>query len=389
MALLCTFYCKVAVADTFYPFVSVATGHEDNLFRLPDDQLQQFDGGADTYRSVIGGLKFERPVSRQVFSGTAYLTSQKYDHNTQLDYLGKDLSGQWHWFVAQHFEGHFGGSYSQTLAPFADFHSTQRNLRVSKFQYADGTWRFHPSWRWVTSYTKYQYDFDLLSQRGSNRNEDALTSGIDYLAHSGSSIGVQLRHINGSYPYLQSISGGLSGNGYVQDEAKLNVVWLATGTTQVIFLGGYARRQESDAGGRGNAGTNARLIANWGLTGKIRLSAQTWREFSAIDGALIDSALASGVSGLATWDVSAKVQATANVKREDRKFIPFSGATVVLSNGSYKDTSDTASVGLVYQPLRSLTVRLNAFREQRDGSAAAGTTSYKANGASLSVTQQF
>lgn len=389
MAVIGASFCMPALADTFFPFISAGIGHEDNLFRVPDEQLRQFDGGADTYRNVIGGLKFEWPVSRQVFSGTAYLTSQKYDRNSQLDYLGKDIDAQWHWFVAQHFEGHVGGTYSQALAPFSEFHSTERNLRVSKMQFVDGTWRFHPSWRWVNSYSKSEYDFDLISQRGNNRTEDVLTSGIDYLAHSGSSIGVQLRQLKGAYPYQQSISLGLSGNGYLQNEAKLNVVWLATGSTQVIFLGGYVRREENDVGGRGNDGTNARLIANWALTGKMKLSGQGWREFSAIDGALIDSALSSGASVLATWDVSGKVQATGTVKREERKFTPFSGASVVLPSSSYKDTTNTASVGLTYQPLRNLIVKLNAYREQRSGSLAAGTLSYKANGASLSVTQQF
>lgn len=377
-----------ACAETFQPFVSAGIYHDDNLLRLSDDQTE-FGSTADTYRSVTGGVLLTRPIGRQTLSGGASVTSVKFDRFSELDYLGKNLNGEWHWLFTTRFEGHIGGTYTRLLAPFADFHSYQRNLRVTRKKYADGTWRFHPSWQWRAGYTKYEYAYEEPSQRVNDRTEEYTTAGIDYLASSGSTIGLQFRRLKGKYPYGQAAGIGSFGNNYTQDEAKANIMWLATGQTQVLFLGGWVQRKLDSGAGNTDSGTNARLIVNWTPAVRLKLVGQAWREFTAIEGALIDSALNTGASADATWDFSEKIQPTANLKYERRKFTPASGAVLSLSSGLFSDSSTSATVGVAYKPLRNLTLKLNAFRERRSGSVAAGTTSYTANGASISVSQQF
>lgn len=389
VALAFLLFSAPAWSDTLQRLVSVSINHDDNLFRLSDERLRLLNGGADSYRSVVGGLNFKRPVGRQLFSGVVKFSPVKFDHNSQLDYISKDLSGEWHWFLGAHVEGHIGGSYAQVLAPFADFHSDQRNLRVTKRQFADGTWRFHPSWQLRTGYTKERYTYDLLSQRVNARTEESLMTSMDYLAPSGSTIGFQWRRLNGSYPYRQSPGAGFFDNGYVQDEAKANIVWLATGITQVIFLGGWVQRKQNSYAGRVDRGTNARLIVNWAPVGRLKLVGQAWREFAAIEGALVDSGLNTGLSVETTWDFSGKIQSVVNLKRESRKFNRFSGAGALLPSAFLGDSTNIASVSVVYKPLRSLTLKVSAFRERRAGSVAAGTNSYKANGASLNASVQF
>jgi hypothetical protein len=166
-------------------------------------------------------------------------------------------------------------------------------------------------------------------------------------------------------------------------------MWLATGQTQVLFFGGWVQRKQIGRADRIDSGTNARLIVNWTPSGRVKLVGQGWREFSAIEGALVDSALTTGSSAEATWDFSEKIQVVTNLKHETRNFTPSSGVAVSLPSGLLRDSSNAASVGLAYKPLRSLTLKISAFREQRSGSAAAGTTSYRATGASLNVSQQF
>jgi hypothetical protein len=260
---------------------------------------------------------------------------------------------------------------------------------VTKRQYADGNWRFHPSWQLRTGYTKDKYTYDRVSERGNDRIEEAGTAGVDYLAASGSTIGFQYRRLKGSYPYQQSLGAGFLDNGYVQQEGKINILWMATGSTQVVFLGGWVQRKHNFDADRDDTGTNERLIVNWTPVERVKLVAQAWREFAAIDGALLDSALNTGASAGATWDFSAKIQAVANLKHEKREFTPSSGAGMLLPSALLSDSSNLASVGLVYKPLRSLTLQASAFRDRRSGSAAAGTNSYKANGASFNASVQF
>lgn len=386
---VCYLFGTPAWSATLSPFVSANVEHDDNLFRYSENQLRQLDDGADTFRTVTAGLKLNRTISRQIFTGVADFSSVKFDRNNQLDYVGKDFKGDWNWFVAKHFEGHIGGAYTKTLASFADFHSDQGNLFVTKKQYVDGSWRFHPSWRWVNSYNQDQYFYDSVSQRINNRTEDQTATGVDYLARSGSTIGIQLRKLKGAYPNLQSSSTGFFANNYVQNEAKLNALWLVTGTTQILFLGGWAQRKQTGAIERVNSGTNARLIVNGTAAGRMQFSAQAFREFAAIDGALIDTALVSGESAVATWDFSAKIQALIDLRHETRQFTPFSGTSAALASTISSDKSGRSSIGLIYKPLRTLTFKVTGFQEQRTGSVAAGTNSYKDKGATFSVTQQF
>ena len=387
VALVCSLSSTPAVSGTLQPFVSAAVEHDDNLFRASDDDAAR----GDTYRSAGGGVRFERPVSRQVITAFADFSSVKFDRNSQLDYLRKDLRGDWHWFVASHFDGHIGGYYRQELASFADFDVVQRNLRVSKKRYADGRWRFHPSWQLRGEVSKEEYAYELASQRASDRTEDSWVAGVDYLARSGSTAGFQLRRLEGKYPnWLTAGNTGMLINGYDQDEAKLNVLWLATGSTQLLFLGGWVQRKQMGQSTRDDSGTNARLIVNYTPAGRMKVTGQAWREFAAIDGALIGSALANGASALVTWEFSAKIQGEVDVRHEEREFKPFGGAAQPVAAADLaSDSRDTRSVALVYKPLRNITIKARAFQEQRSGSLAAGTNSYKANGASINATLQF
>lgn len=388
---ICLTISMPAFSETFTPFVSAGIEHDDNIFRVPTPRSAQTNGGADTFSTMSGGLRFIRPISRQIITGVAEISSIKYDQNFRLDHTRKDLRGDWHWFVAARLEGHVGGRYVQELAPFADFDIVGRNLRTNKRYYVDGSWRFHPSWQWRTGYTKDEYSYDLTSQRTNDRTEEFLTSGMDFLASSGSTVGLQLRRLEGSYP--RSREGGgkdFLENGYIQDEAKINVLWLVTGSTQLLFLGGWVQRNQRSDADRVRRGANARMIANWTPTGRIKLVGQAWREFSAIDGALTDSALSKGASAVVTWDLSGKIQAVVNLKHETRQFTPYSGGPSVLTvSARTSDNSNLLSAGLIYRPIRGVTLKASAFSDQRSGSVVAGTKSYKANGAVFNVSLEF
>jgi hypothetical protein len=116
------------------------------------------------------------------------------------------------------------------------------------------------------------------------------------------------------------------------------------------------------------------------------LSAETWREFSAVESIVVNNSVNKGSSVNASWDISAKVQANAGFKREKRKFerMPY-----VTFDGDPSDTTRSTSVGLVYQPWRKVQLSVTGFKDRRTGTPLAGTGSYRAKGASLLATVQF
>ena len=90
-----------------------------------------------------------------------------------------------------------------------------------------------------------------------------------------------------------------------------------------------------------------------------------------------------------SWDVTPKIQATAALRHEKRDFSPFQASTVTLPASLLSDSTRTMSAGAIYRPLRNVSLQASVFRDRRSGSAAVGTNTFKANGASVNVTVQF
>ncbi|MYM83996.1 outer membrane beta-barrel protein [Duganella sp. FT50W] len=374
-----------AFSDTVKPFVALGYTHDDNLLRLEDGQ--QLDGGrADNIRQSQAGVSVEWPLGRQVLVGSAKVSKVSFDHFSQLDYTGQDYQGTWNWVVGNHLNGHLGASYAQTIAPFTDFHSNERNLKTQKRGFADIFWRFHPSWQVHAGYVNDQYDYDLASQRFNTRTEKASDAGVDFLATSGSTVGLVARRLNGHYPYANQSGPVVRESGYTQDELKLKVLWRASGLTEVQFLGGRVKRRHDLGAERDVSGTNARLTVQWTPRERLRWSAAVWREFTAVESSILNYALSKGGSVNATWDLSAKVALTASARRERRDF---NGLLASVLPISYDDDSRTLGAGVSYAPTRTSQLSLQYNRETRDPSNRLFSSGYRANSVSFNASLQF
>lgn len=381
-------YCGAATAeisDTIHPFVAVGYTYDDNLLRLPDNQpvAQQ---RSDRATQAQAGVLVDRPIGRQRLSATAKVSRVTFDHYTQLDYNGKDFKGDLAWQLGNHLSGNLGGSYVETLTPFSDYNSDQRNLRTSRREYIKGEWRFHPSWQVRSGFTRNRHEYELLAQRVNNRTEDLAEVGFDYLDKSGSRAGLVLRQLKGEYLNPRRINGVALDDNYTQDELKASVSWRFSGITYIEVLAGYARRKHDFFSGRDSSGANGRASVNWAPLGKVKFRAEVWREFAAVESFIVSNSLNKGGSVSATWDVTSKVQGTASVRRETRQFeqLPTIGFT-----GNPNDRATSAQLGLSYAPTLHSQIGVSAFRERRDGSRLAGTNDYRSNGMSINASVQF
>lgn len=375
-----------AFSDTIAPFVATSYSYDDNLFRL-DDNSPGFNGQrSDTSRQVQAGFLFNRPIGRQVLTGQAKWSRVYFDHFDQLDYSGKDFLADLEWHIANHLDGHVGISYGQTLTPFSDLQTTDRNLRVIRREYANGGWRFHPSWRVRGGFSRERYSYDSIAQRISNRQEDATELGLDYLPASESRIGVQLRHVKGRYPNRANLAAFGVEQGYEQDEIKANVFWRFSGITQAQLLAGWVKRKNELFSGRDASGANGRLIVYWAPLGKVRFTGSLWHEFASVENSLISSSLNNGASIAAAWDVSAKVRVDAQLRHEKRDF---SAAQGLVLPRDVSDKTRSTSVGVTYAPRPNIQLGVNAFHNTRNGAPIINTGSYRAKGLSFSASAQF
>jgi exopolysaccharide biosynthesis operon protein EpsL len=278
-----------------------------------------------------------------------------------------------------------GTSYVKALAPFVNFHGRERNLRAERRQFADAGYLLHPSWRLRAGVSRSSLEHELISQQGLDRVEQMSELGLDYLARSGSTVGTQLRHTSGRYPFPQQQGGVAVNNSYEQDEVKIKVSWLATGKTQLQFLGGPVRRKHEAFAARDYSGVNARLQANWQASSKVGVAAGAWREIGAIDDITASYTLNQGVNLGATWNASDKVRADVLLKHETSQY----SGMVGLPEGQpgREDRVDNAVLKLQYRATTHLRLGAQAYRTKRRSTLPGN--SYPGSGLQLSLKYEF
>ncbi|WGG49150.1 XrtB/PEP-CTERM-associated polysaccharide biosynthesis outer membrane protein EpsL [Rugamonas sp. DEMB1] len=371
-----------ALSDTIQPYVGLTYTHDDNLLRLRDDAAGQ---RSDAVRSVVFGFSAERPIGRQRLKASARVTRVDYDHFSQFNYNGKDAAASLDWVLGNHLSGSLGASYGQSLMSFTDFHTTERNLRSQRSEFADGGWTFYPRWRARGRVGRDKFDYELRSQQSLNRTVDSELLGLDYLAGSGSTIGLQLRHEQGRYDLPQFFGGASVRQDYRQDEVKLKVFWQLGGVTQLEFLGGHASRKHDQFSISDASGLNARATLIWSPTATLRLTGSAWRDFSPFEGQIISYSTDKGASVDADWNVSAKVQLHGQLRRVRREL---GGASPLSAVVGARDSNLSTLVGVSYAPRRNIQLGLSLFRERRSADSAF-SSDYHANGATARANLQF
>ena len=384
-AWLCCGAVQAQISDTIHPIAVIGYTYDDNLLRLADN-VAPGEQRSDRMKSAQAGLLFDRQISRQRLTGRAKVSRVTFEHFDQLDYNGKDFAADWAWQLGNHLNGNVGGTYVETLTSFTDYHSDERNVRTQSSRYGNAAWRFHPSWQVRGSFVRNKFEYELPAQRLNNRTEDVSEAGTDFMAASGSRFGIVARRLEGKYDTPRVVNGQRLDDDYVQDELKANVYWLASGITQVQLLAGYAKRKHDRFTSRDSSGANGRVTVNWAPLGKVRFTAGAWREFAAVESSIITNSLNKGFSVGATWDISAKVQASATARREKRQF---EQTSAVIFTGDGDDKLEGNTVTLVWAPLRSVQLSASGFLDKRTGSRLIGSSDYRAKGVSLNASLQF
>jgi exopolysaccharide biosynthesis operon protein EpsL len=378
-------FSQAATGKSWQVYGGLGYGHDDNLLRVPDGTPAFDNQYGDSWYQLDAGLLFDHTYSRQRFNAEARFSKLKFDHFSQLDYHGEDLKGKWNWQLGNHLEGALGAEYNQTLAPYTDFRSDQRNLRQQHRLFADGAWRFHPSYRLRAAAAKDKYSYDLVEQSVNDRTENSYEVGADYLPKSGSEFGVVLRTLKGEYPNPRVFNGQLLNIDYDQDEVKARVLWLATGTTTVHVLAGWTRRRQP-ALGDDTTGFNGRVSADYKPSGVVSYTAALWRDFAPIESTTISYSLNKGVSLAVVWDASAVIRVEASAVYEQRNYNPRLAA---VASGDLDDSLRSASLRATWAPRRALQLSAALAHQSRSGSAFLGTGSFDSTSIVLNAIAQF
>ncbi|KQQ88853.1 XrtB/PEP-CTERM-associated polysaccharide biosynthesis outer membrane protein EpsL [Massilia sp. Leaf139] len=364
----------------------VGWARDDNLLRIPEN-APAFDGRrADSWVTYEFGAVLDKPIRRQRLVAVAKLSKVKFDHFRQLDYDGRDLQATWHWQLGNRFSGQLGGAYTQTLAPYTDFPSDERNLRKQRNAFFEGAWKLHPRWEARTRLVRDRFDYELSAQSFNDRTEEVVELEGRYLARSGSTVGLVLRRIDGSYPNRRPFGQGLLTDDFKQEELKARVDWKAGGSLPVQGLAGYARRSQPSFGTGRTSGANGRVTLLYEPAGKLAWRGSLWRDFAPLESSVVSYTLNKGISLGATWNASAKIRVEADAVRERRNYNPRAGFN---ASGGLDDTLRSASIKASWAVKRKLTLSAALLRQSRSGSPVLGIGNFKANTVAVNASLQF
>jgi exopolysaccharide biosynthesis operon protein EpsL len=372
--------------DALHVYGGVAYGHDDNLFRIADDQPAVDNKRADSWWTREGGLIFDKMYSRQRITLVAKLSKTSFDHFKQLDYDGKDLQANWDWQLGNHLEGKLGTTYEQVLAPYTDFSSSERNLRQTRSEYAEGAWRFHSAWRVRTAFQRDKYTYEAESNRYNNRTEDTTELELDYLPRSGSTVGLVARKVKGKYPYPRPVGPNTFNDSFTQDELKARVKWLASGSTTIDALVGYTRREQASFGPGKTSGVAGKINATYQPRGKMTYTASVWRDFAPLESTLVSYTLNKGASVGAEWAATGKIKVNADAIYERRNY---AARNDFAGSDNLQDSIRTATLRATWQVRPAVQVQAGVAHQVRSGSVTLGTGSYTSNSVTLTANAQF
>jgi len=345
------------------PYAAFDIGHDSNVLRLPNITGSQAIGAgsslSDTWQKIAAGFALDEKFSEQRLLADVDVAKWDFDRLEQLDHYDKNADVIWKWHTAENFDGNLGATYQEALAPYIDFHLLERNLRTQESEFADGSWLFDPRWRVRAGYTSFHVIYDLASQKPEDRTEERAELGFDYIALSGSNVGVQLRHITAYFPTPQQVGAVTVGNNYAQDEVKAKIDWVFSAITQFHFLGGWVRRRYDEFDVRDYSGPNARLSADWSPTRRLAINIASWREIESVDDLTAAFSLNHGSSAGLKWDISERFQAQADYKYERQNF---SQAATIGAAPFLADAIRNASLMLTYKPTRKMSMQTTIAR---------------------------
>jgi hypothetical protein len=164
------------------------------------------------------------------------------------------------------------------------------------------------------------------------------------------------------------------------------VKWLVTGSTQIDALVGYTRREQSSFSENKASGVAGRINASYQPRGKMTYTAAVWRDFAPIESTTVSYTLNRGASLGAQWDATSKISVNADTAHERRSY---TARQDFPGSNDLRDSIHTTTVRVTWKPRPLLQVQAGAAHQQRSGSVALGTGSFKSNSVTLTANAQF
>lgn len=371
--LACASSAQADAGDVFNVLVSQTLTYDDNLFRLPAGQNPSTGGGSTSRADIVSHtgvrLTADKPVGRQVLHAAIGMTKVRYDRHRQLDGELSSHAASWDWAMGQRWSGIFSYSSAQTIPGFSDYRVPVRDIVTTDVIAARAIYGFHPDWRLILGAASIRATHSASLNAIGDSRVDSAETGLRYVPGTGKEFGLRVRSAEGSYPNRQQVGANFIDNGYREDGLDFDIVWRATGASQLQGAIGQTRRSHNDVPGRDFSGTTGRLNWSWQPTGQTSLGFGARREVGAQDDLIATYTVTDAITVSAGWQPTAKLSfsATGELRQRDQQGDP---ASVVSGAPSRRDDDRILSLGVDYAALRDLRLNLSLREERRESTLA-------------------
>lgn len=363
--------------DRFEVFADETMTWDSNVFRLSDAidaqrVLGRSDKG-DWFNVHSLGATLDVPYSLQRFQAGYTWFATRYHRFDQLNFNGHYARANWLWAITPHFHGDAGVTDSTSLANFAVFSGTRRDLVDARQAYANGNLELTPSYVIFAGVTHSEREHDDPLRKPNDLRTNAAEVRFSYQNAADNRIGLSYRREKGESPE-RIVLGTPFDNGYSQDSVGVVGRWVLTGHSTFDGRVDYVKRDYDQFQERDYRGPSFRVSHTWTPTGKLTFVTTAYREIAPLDDIQTAFVLARGITFRPRWDVSAKIAVLGTLdygKWDYQAGIPALADPLLGTGSAYSHRVRTGGVSVAWRPYRRVLVQAGVLREVRTSTLAA------------------
>jgi exopolysaccharide biosynthesis operon protein EpsL len=364
LLILLTFLLSLAAyADDKDPLnfnVGISRKHDNNLFLSPSSTR------SDNITTSNAGIHLDKLYSLQRFKVNYTITAYRYQNNNRLNFNAHNYNAAWLWSLTPYLTGIVSADRQQQLNDFQDYRNftlvNVKNVRVTQNQHFEADFSPHGIWHLLGGVTRSEQTNSRTFNEQDSFSMYSLDEGVKYDFRSGSSIKLMAHERQGDYSRRIPNSASLFDTGFIEKEIETKLDWLISGKSRINLRAAYLNRDHDHFSQRDYSGAVGRLDYSWAPTGKLLLTFSALSDLSSYWN--LDSSYAryNSISISPAYALSDKLTMRASASVYERKFL---GGGVIPSTDRV-DRGKSASVGIDWTPLRSLTIGGNLVRSSRN-----------------------
>jgi len=363
----------IADRDSWSVYVGDQLSYDTNLFRLPSNvDLTTLVGPnasrEDHINTASVGFDGQWSIGRQVVDLDLRADENRFAHNDHLNNVSGNDKLVWSWRVGSQLSGQAGTYYYSSLASFVNANAYTRNQINSTTYYGTARYQVGPHWALYAGVLESQIDLSAVASKSNNNRSKIVHLGTELATGIGSSAGFEYRFTDVTFAH-GFVSNGLdSTTNYREDLGRFLFKYAISAKTALDANAGYLKRNYVSTVIPSFSGEVWHVGFQWQPTDKTQLLFEGWRKLQAYLTAQTEYFVSKGVSLSPVWKTSEKLSCSFVFSWEDQDYAGLSSA--LLGTVNRRDTVTAGQAGVVYTPIKAITVNLSYRHELRNSNEA-------------------